>query len=326
MFFSMKNIIKQFNILLLLLPVVFTANAQDFDKVDNTVKSYPKSFSNTDKIAEQINRDFKRDDEKARAIFSWIAFNVKYDVAAYGVNERPVAFSYKTEEEKIAKQKKFKEDLAEKTLKSKKGVCQGYATLFMVVADKVGLEAEIIPGTSKSHPAHIGKGPGANDHAWNAVKINGEWKLLDPTWGAGTVTGEGFKFKFNDKYFFAHPDVFFLNHFPDDKKWLLTDKTEADFADLPLYYGNYLKGGYEFVNPDGGSYKAQPSKLPFKIKNLKPEDRIAYVFSRDRVFKEVQPIRNGNTAEFEVLLDRASAGHLTIYINEVSVAAYSINR
>lgn len=324
----MKHILKHFNIVLLLVTVAFTASAQDFDKVDNTVRSYPKSFSNTDKIAEQINKDFKRDDEKARAIFSWIAFNVKYDVAAYGVNERPVAFSYKTEEEKATKQRQFVHDLAEKTLKTKKGVCQGYATLFAVVAEKVGLEAVVIPGTSKSHPAHIGKGPGASDHAWNAVKIDGKWKLLDATWGAGVVTGSGpsFKFKFNDKYFFAHPDTFFLNHYPDDEKWLLTNKTAADFADLPLYYGNYLMEGYEFVSPDAGSYKAQPSKLPFTIKNLKPEDRVAYAFSRDRVFKEVQPVRNGDTATFEVLLDRTSSGNLTIYINEVSVVAYRINR
>src|SRR5690606_15652960 len=136
-------------------------------------------------------------------------------------------------------------------IKSKRGVCQGYATLYTIIADKAGLESVIVTGSSKSHPAHIGKQPGNSDHAWNAIKIGGEWKLVDVTWGAGTATGNPpkFNFKFSDKYFFTDPDVFFLNHFPDDKKWLMTNRSEKEFADLPLYYGNYHMGGYEFVSP-----------------------------------------------------------------------------
>jgi len=323
----MKKIFKTLYITLLFLSFGFT-QAQDFALVDNTVKAYPK-FSDVNKLAAQVNTDFKQDDLKARAIFTWIALNVKYDLAAYGVNERPVAFSYSSEQEKITKQKKFKEALADKTIKSKKGVCEGYATLFTVLADKTGLEAVIIPGTSKSHLAHIGKGPGASDHAWNAVKINGEWKLLDTTWAAGVVTGEkpAFAFKFNDGYFFATPGVFFLNHFPDDKKWLLTNKTEEDFANLPLYYGNYLTGGYEFLSPQTGTFTDRKyNVIPFKIKNLKPGDAVHYVFSRNRVNNEAKLNMNGDVAEFDVPLENASNGTLTIYINHKSTVAYRINR
>lgn len=188
-FWIMTHMKKIHNLIYTTLLLIFavTVQAQDFTKVDATVKSWP-DFADTDKFAAKVNADFKREDEKARAIFTWIATHIKYDLAAYGVNERPVAYSFKTQEEKQAKEKKFKEDLAQKTLKTKKGVCQGYATLFLIVAEKAGLEPVIITGTSKSHPAHIGAAPGASDHAWNAVKIGGEWKLLDATWAAGTVT------------------------------------------------------------------------------------------------------------------------------------------
>lgn len=321
----MKKIHQLFYITFLLISAG-TIQAQDFAKVDAAVKNYP-AFSDTDKFAAKVNADFKRDDEKARAIFTWIATHIKYDLAAYGVNERPVAFSYKTQEEKEAKQKQFKEDLAQKTLKSKKGVCEGYATLFMVVARKAGLESEFIPGTSKSHPSHIGSAPGASDHAWNAVKVGGEWKLLDTTWGAGVVTGAKpqFGFKFNDKYFFTDPNLFFLNHFPDDKKWLLTSKTEKDFSLLPLYYGNYLSGGYEFIAPNGGLFTNPGSGfITFKLKNLQLGDKVHYAFRRDKVFKEVTLAAEGAVTEFEVPLTKASTGILTIYINQKSVAAYKI--
>ena len=304
------------------------AQAQDFTKVDNTVKAYPK-FSDPDKLAVQVSADFKQDDLKARAIFTWIALNVKYDLAAYGINRQPVGFSYSTQEEKIAKQKIMREDLALKTIRSKKAVCEGYSTLFAVVADKAGLEAVIIPGTSKSHPAHIGKGPGASDHAWNAVKINGEWKLLDTTWASGVVTGEkpAFVFKFNDGYFFAEPDVFFLNHFPDDKQWLLTKKTGDDFANLPLYYGNYLMGDYEFLTPHTGSFTdSNYNVIPFKIKNLKQGDVVHYAFSKDRKILQAKPVVSNGVTSFDVPLDKNSNGTLTIYINQKSVVAYRINR
>lgn len=323
----MKYTFKTLYIAILFLSFGFM-QAQDYVKADNIVKAYPK-FTDLDKLAGQINKDFKDDASKARALFTWIAVNVKYDLAAYGVNERPVGFSYSTEEEKIAKQKQFKEALALKTLKTKKGVCEGYSTLFAVLAEKAGLEAVIIPGTSKSHPTHIGKEPGRSDHAWNAVKINGEWKLLDTTWGAGVVMGEkpAFTFKFNDGYFFTEPDMFFLNHYPDDEKWLLTKKTGNDFANLPLYYGNYLMGGYNFVSPKTGSFTDKKyNVIPFKISSLKAGDVINYAFSKDRKIVPVTAPLNGGTVEFDVPLDAASNGTLTIYINQKSVAAYRINR
>ncbi|MES2484420.1 MAG: transglutaminase domain-containing protein [Bacteroidota bacterium] len=324
----MKKISKLYTLLLLILIAGYT-HAQDFAKVDATVKNYPATFSDSDKFANKVKADFTREDEKARAIFTWIATNVKYDLAAYGVNEKPVAYSYKTEQEKLEKQKKFKEDLAAKTLKTKKGVCEGYATLFMIVAQKAGLEAVFIPGTSKSHPMHIGKAPGASDHAWNAVKIDGKWKLLDCTWGAGVVTGEkpAFTFKFNDGYFFAEPDVFFLNHYPDDKQWLLTNKTETDFANLPLYYGNYLADGYEVITPVSGIYTNKPGGIiSFKINNLKVGDKVHYAFSQEKKYNAITPKTDADTASFDVPLTAKSVGTLTIYVNQKSVVAYKINR
>ncbi|MGV3459444.1 MAG: transglutaminase domain-containing protein [Flavobacterium sp.] len=323
----MKKIANILTLLLLLIGVA--THAQDYAKVDNIVAAYSTSFKSVDDLAAKINKDFQSDEDKARAIFTWIATNVKYDMDAYYLRQGPVAFSYRTPEEKEAKMKKMRDELALKTLKTKKGVCEGYSTLFERLAAKTGLEAAIIPGTSKSHPTHIGKQPGASDHAWNAVKISGQWQLLDVTWGAGTVTGEkpAFQFKFNDKYFLANPETFVLNHYPDNEKWLLTDASKADFANTPLYYGNYLMGGYEFTSPGIGTFTDKSvNVVPFKIRNLKPTDRVAYSFTKDRIFKEVKPRQNGDLAEFEVMLPPNSNGYLTVYINQRSVAAYRINR
>lgn len=323
----MTKIMKKIYLALFVVMFTISAGAQDYAKVDKIVKAYPKSFTSIDKLSDKINTDFKDDAEKARAIFTWIAINVRYDLAAYNRAEAPIAYSFRTQEEKLAKQRKFKDDLAFKTLKSKKAVCQGYAQLFESLAERVGLEAVVIPGTSKSLLTHIGRQPGASDHAWNAVKINGKWQLLDVTWGAGTVTGSplAFTFRFNNGYFLTDPGVFALNHYPDDEKWLLTNVSKDDFADFPLYYGNYVMGGYEFDTPFNGTIATnKPVLLPFSIKNLKPGDKLAYAYSKNKVFKEIVPADKNGAAQFDVPLDANMSGYLTIYINQRSVASYRI--
>jgi hypothetical protein len=123
------------------------------------------------------------------------------------------------------------------------------------------------------------------------------------------------------------PDEFVLNHYPDDEKWLLTDATKQEFAGFPLYYGSYHMENYQFLSPDTGTFSNTKANLvPFKIRNLKPTDKVAYVFSNNNKFREVTPKLNGDVAEFDVVLDNNSNGYLTIYINQRSVAAYRINR
>jgi len=53
----------------------------------------------------------------------------------------------------------------------KKAVCAGYAYAFKALADEAGLEA-----------VYVGGLVGGEGHAWNKVKINGKWKLIDVTW------------------------------------------------------------------------------------------------------------------------------------------------
>lgn len=320
----MKTILKKLSILFLFITV--GTHAQDFEKVDNTVKTYPRSFITTDKFAERVTSDFSRDDEKARAIFTWIATNISYDLGALGRAASPGGFSYRTEEERLAKINKFKDDLALKTMRSRKGICHGYATLYAIVAEKAGLEAVVIPGASKTFLSHIGKAPGVSDHAWNAVKINGEWKLLDVTWGAGGVEGntQKFTFDFNDSYFFMKPEDFYLKHYPEDEKWLMTRATKEEFAALPLYYGSHFRQGYKFISPDAGILTNKQSAIDFKIKGLSPDSKIGYAFSDERKLNKILPVFTGDIAQFKIPLDNKPTGILTIYVDEESVASYKI--
>ena len=126
LFLGMKNLILNLQKITVLIVLLLATNAfaQDYSQVDLLVSSYPKSFSKAEDLAEKINKDFTKEDEKARAIFYWIASNIKYDVKTFYAqkNNRPVAFSFRTQEEKEAKQRQFKLDFALSASTSKTAV------------------------------------------------------------------------------------------------------------------------------------------------------------------------------------------------------------
>jgi hypothetical protein len=105
-------------------------------------------------------------------------------------------------------------------------VCEGYAGLFAALALKAGLEALVCSGDGKGF-GHVPLEPHDpvpafdSNHAWNAVRIdNGEWKLLDACWGAGSIgcqmRGEGYKRAFNPSMFTMDNSDFGAKHFPSE--------------------------------------------------------------------------------------------------------------
>lgn len=59
------------------------------------------------------------------------------------------------------------------------GVCEGYAKAFKHLLDVLNIESMIVVGTSRDE-----------NHAWNLVKIDGEYYHIDPTWN-DPVTNDG---------------------------------------------------------------------------------------------------------------------------------------
>jgi len=146
------------------------SNYKDIDKLISTIQdSLTKS---TENIVEFINSNFKTQDEKIRAIYYWITEHIEYDIEnMYAIN------FYQKPEESISK-----------TLKTRKSICKGYTELFSSLCEKSGIESQIILGYNKM--------AGFNDyvsHSWVAAKIDINWYLFDPTWGAGYIFDQEFK-------------------------------------------------------------------------------------------------------------------------------------
>ena len=79
--------------------------------------------------------------------------------------------------------------------------CEGYAKAFNLLAGKLGLQSVVITGTTDK----------GENHAWNQVKIDGEWYNIDVTWADTDVVGET-----RQMYFLCSDADFSKTHYADD--------------------------------------------------------------------------------------------------------------
>ncbi|MEI7723946.1 MAG: transglutaminase domain-containing protein [Bacteroidota bacterium] len=171
----------------------------EYAAIDKIALKLPDSLSkSTESIAGYITANFKTENDKARAIFIWIASNIQYDL------ENMFALNfYEKKEEKISK-----------PLKTRKGICENYAALFTDICLKTGIKSFVIEGYTKQN--------GLADyipHAWSAALIDSSWFTFDPTWGSGYVKSGKFYRKINNEYFKTVPSSLVTSHMPFDYLW-----------------------------------------------------------------------------------------------------------
>ena len=298
--------------------------AQNYKYVDHKIQNYPHSFDSPEKLAVLINKDFSTQSDKARAIYAWISTNVKYDLDMAKANSSGKAYSYKTEQERVIKEKKFRSYLCLKGVNDNKAICHGYSILFETLCGLTGLESLTVVGTLKTEYEEIGKLPVDINHAWNVVKIDSQWKFIDTTLGAGSLSGPNGEFvaDYNDGFFFTSPEMFFLNHYPQEEKWLLIKKNKQDFAALPLYYRDYLKAPYKINTPQKGNLHSTSNELSFKFENVTPYFIPAYF--TDGTNKLQVLYQNEDTSDYIAEINNKIDNYITLVVDKKMIATYKL--
>lgn len=304
--------------------------AQSAVEVDSIVKLYPKHFSSPEDLAQKIQSDFSTDFGKARAIFSWLAFNVRYDVKSYLHPKPAKKIKYKTEEERLLKVKQQYDKMIAKVLHKQKAVCSGYSELFNYVALQVGLESQVNVGDAKTRIYDIGRRRVRVTHAWNSVRIDGVWRLIDATWGAGYVDLEKEKFyrSYKPLYFDMPPKLFFTEHYPATGKWFETVVDKNEFLKAPLIQDDILNGKYQILEPKNGVIEiCQNERATFKILNLSPDATIQYSLKKNDELGEVyNTIQKDNALEFSILINKDISRYMTLYVDGDAIATFRIDR
>ena len=206
-----------------LFAVFGTVSAHDLSKqqlamIDkHALAAPPEVESDRKALVAYLIEGLHTDSEKARAIYRWITDRISYDAAAF--------LSGRIEDMSV-----------DDVMKKRMSVCFGFSNLFEKMAKDAGLEVKSITGYAKAYGTSQGQHFDKPNHAWNAIRINGSWFLIDSTWGAGYIKNGEFKKEMSEAFFLTPPEEFVFSHFPVDEQWQLqrtSHLSQREFESLP---------------------------------------------------------------------------------------------
>ncbi|GAB7257054.1 transglutaminase domain-containing protein [Polaribacter sp. OB-PA-B3] len=315
---------KQFIYFFLL--ISYTTFSQNFDKVDKIVLEYPR-FSKIENLALRIDTDFSKDEEKVRAAFFWLAKNIRYDLNQYyNPKGRSFKFSYRNEIEKEQKLEAAKNKIIDKTFKTKKGLCEEYAQSFKKVCSLLNIEAAVIKGYTRNSPDDIGRFVSETNHAWNAVKLNDKWIILDPTWAAGYLMNGKWTRKFNPYFYDIPKDKFFKTHLPEESIWVLRlgRITKKEFYNQPIYGQEFLASTIELISPKNGIIKIKKGEnIVLKFKNLSEKASMLYNYKNHNYAK--RPIlKSENNITTLTILNPLRNSELFLFLNNRTALQFKV--
>ncbi|MDO8652835.1 MAG: transglutaminase domain-containing protein [Undibacterium sp.] len=200
-------------------------NVQQRVAIDAHALAATPDLENTSKsLATYLAQDLHTDSEKIRAIYRWISDRIEYDVEAF-LSGREVAMN------------------VEEVLKKRLSVCGGFASLFEELATNAGLEVKSISGYAKAYGSVQGTHFDKPNHVWNAIKIDGEWRMIDATWGAGYVKDGKYSKALSEAFFLVPPEQFVFSHLPAEDSWQLQHTphlSQQEFESLPLIQSTFF--------------------------------------------------------------------------------------
>ncbi|HPE82584.1 MAG TPA: transglutaminase-like domain-containing protein [Aequorivita sp.] len=296
-----------------------SAFAQDYERVDAIISMYPNTFDNPEKLSKFIARDFTSEEDKVRAIYTWIIQNIAYDPDEY----KQFDYTFTNYRERNEKDEKLRNKIIQRTLQKGVAVCEGYAMLFEKLCEQQGIKNYLVRGDIKSNFPDIGR-PFKRVHMWNVASIEGKYYLFDATWGAGKYNG---KFIKEPSYFYYEtpPELFIKTHYPDMPEDAFMDEimSREQFSEQPLIIEKSLLAK-DIESPSKGLLfeDAYFGEILFSIKNIDPE-KISYSYGTDIIsIEEIE--REANKIKFNVPLI-IGAKTLLIYFDGKPALGYKIN-
>jgi Transglutaminase-like domain len=309
--------IKQNFILIAVFLVSCLSMGQDYEIIDATIELYPTNFSSAEELSKFISRDFTSEEEKVRAIYTWIIRNVAYDPEEY----KQFNYNFKNYRERNAKEEITREKVIQRTLKKGIAVCEGYAMLFERLCELQGVSNYLVRGDIKSNFNDIGR-PFKKVHMWNVAIINGQAFLFDPTWGAGKYNG---KFIREPSYFYykTPPEQLIKTHYPHlrEDTFLSETFTREDFASLPLLINeNLLLTDIESPSQGVISSLNEDGMIDFNIRNIVPST-ISYSFGNEKKAITFSELEGGIQFSIPITLGKEN---LLIYFDDKPALGYKV--
>ena len=244
---SMKNIF--FSLFLLSISLASVAQQSKYKDVDEAVaKLGPLNNFNVAVIADTITEKFADNEQKARAIFYWIANNIQIDP-------------------KGTRQNDDKNILPEKVIALRKATPLGFSLLVQEMCSAANIRCLSVDGYVKNYAAEINQTIDEKNYSWNVVQLGQSpetWFYIDAARASGYLDKKSTVFtkQFTSEYFFADRKLFNLAYFPDNGAWQLGGgiKNLNNFYALPVFNNYSFALGLSKPTPITGYIKTTLKK------------------------------------------------------------------
>jgi len=217
----------------------------DWTSIDKHALAAPKNIQDDlPKLYEYLIQPCETPIEKVRSFYIWIVHNIEYDQKALDL-----------------KRARINKNLGG-ILQRKKAVCVGYSQLLEALCNKANIPNEIISGYTRieGEPLQLE----APDHTWNAIFLNGQWHLLEPTWASAYAQHKDQNVqKIKEDFFLTKPLHFLKKHLPNDPIWQLTDCPISldDFRQNAVSHENWSSDSTQCINYRDSIYAFRQMKI-----------------------------------------------------------------
>lgn len=253
----------------------------------------PLDSLNVATIADTITRNFPDKQNKARAIFYWIANNIAIDTKATRSND------------------KSKTDPVD-VIRLRKTTALGFSLLVQEMCSLANIRCLSVDGYLKYKADDINNKADEINHSWNVVQLGQspeQWYYIDAARASGYTDAKlsSFTRQFTGGYFFADRALFNLDHYPDNEAWQLGSggpKSIREFYALPVISSAAYKYGLQKPEPRNGYIKTKvkvTTRFSFTYNNAVPIKNIFLVMGEDKKQSKPEPVNftdNGGIVSF----------------------------
>lgn len=307
----------------------------DFKKADSIAFVHKSaSLKNLPILVHNLTTDLSSDVEKFRVIYTWVGTNIENDYSAYLRTRKKRKKLANNREALIEWNNSFTPKVLRTLVNERKTACTGYAYLIRELASLAGLNCKIIDGYGRTATLSLDKKSLPN-HSWNAIELNGNWYLCDPTWSAGRIVleedGPKFESEYHDGYFLANPAIFVKNHYPLEVNWTLLSQppTFEQFVEGPIVYKEAFPLNIIPIEPSKmhiQTRKNESVSFAFEVPKTFKSDSISLVVNSGGANKSVRPEveLDQNVCRLKHSFDRLGTYDVHIQVEDAIVATYVV--
>lgn len=225
--------------------------SQNYKQTDDYVKSLGSLDSlNIATITDTLTYKFAKKEEKARAIFYWVANNISLDLKAAKGNDRKATVL--------------------QIIETRKANSLGFSLLVQEMMSQANIRCLSVDGYVKTEIDDVPDEPNAS---WNVVQLGTsptEWYYVDAAMAAGYADKRFTTFtkEFTGEFFFSDRVAFNLIHFPDNTAWLLGPgaKSVKEFYSQPVIHNAAIIYNLQKISPVKGLIKTRlKDKTDFRL-------------------------------------------------------------